>query len=52
MLEVQDIVPLLDDQLYADIAANALEQKAFEFESDEARDALEQYDYENEVRGE
>ena len=52
MLEVQDIVPLLDDPLYADIAANALEQKAFEFESDEARDALEQYDYENDIRGE
>ena len=49
MLEVQDIVPLLDDSLYADIAANALEQKAFEFESDEARDALEQYDYENDL---
>ena len=52
MLDVRDIVPLLDDPLYADIAANALEQKAFEFESDEARDALEQYDYENDVRGE
>ena len=52
MLDVHDIVPLLDDPLYADIAANALEQKAFEFESDEARDALEQYDYENDVRGE
>ena len=52
MLDVQDIDPLLDDPLYADIAANALEQKAFEFESDEARDALEQYDYENDVRGE
>lgn len=52
MLDVEHIVPLLDDPLYADIAANALEQKAFEFESDEARDALEQYDYENELRGE
>lgn len=52
MLPVQHIVPLLDDSLYADIAANALEQKAFEFESEEARDALEQYDYENEIRGE
>ena len=52
MLEVQDVAPLLDDPLYADIAANALEQKAIEFESDEARDVLEQYDYENEMRGE
>ena len=52
MLPVEHIIPLLDDSLYADIAANALELKAFEFGSDEARDALEQYDYENEVRGE
>jgi hypothetical protein len=52
MLPVGLIVPLLDDSLYADIAANALELKAFEFESDEARDALELYDYENEIRGE
>ena len=51
MLPVQHIVPLLDDPLYADIAANSLELKAFEFESEEARDALEQYDYENDVRG-
>lgn len=51
MLPVQDIVSLLDDPLYADIAANSLEQKAFEFESEEARDALEQYDYENDLRG-
>jgi len=52
MLPVQHIVPLLDDPLYADISANALELKAFEFESEEARDALEQYDYENEISGE
>ena len=52
MLPVQHLVPLLDDPLYADIAANSLEQKAIEFESEEARDALDQYDYENELRGE
>ena len=51
MLPVGLVVPLLDDPLYADIAANSLELKAFEFESDEARDALEQYDYENDIRG-
>jgi hypothetical protein len=44
LLPVQAIAPLLDDPLYADIAANALEQKAIEYESEEARDALEQYD--------
>ena len=52
MLPVQLLIPLLDDPLYADIAANSLEQKAFEFESEEARDVLEQYEYEQEMRGE
>jgi hypothetical protein len=51
MLPVALIVPLLDDPLYADIAANSLEQKAFEFDSDEARDVLEQYEFEQEIRG-
>ncbi|MFL6373885.1 MAG: hypothetical protein ACJ73D_04375 [Pyrinomonadaceae bacterium] len=44
MLPVENIVPLLDDTLYSGIAAAALEQKAFEFDSDEARDVLDQYD--------
>jgi hypothetical protein len=48
LLSVQNIAPLLGDPLYADIAANALEQKAFEYESDEARDLLERF--ENEFR--
>jgi hypothetical protein len=47
MLPVQNITPLLDDLLYAGIATSALEQKAFEFDSDEARDLLEQLDAEN-----
>lgn len=50
MMPVQNIVALLDDPLYSGIAAATLEQKAYEFESDEARDILEQYD--NEGRGE
>ena len=44
MLPVQAVAPLLDDPLYSDIAANALEQKAYEYESEEARDVLEQYE--------
>lgn len=44
MMPVGMLVPLLDDSLYSGIAAAALEQKAFEFDSDEARDVLEQYD--------
>jgi hypothetical protein len=50
LLPVQTVVPLLDDPLYADIAANALEQKAVEYESEEAREALEQYDLGNNFR--
>lgn len=46
MLPVPALIPLLDDPLYAGIGAAALEQKAFEFESDEARDILEQFDEE------
>ncbi len=42
MLPVSNLVPLLDDPLYADIGASALEQKAYEYESEEAREALEQ----------
>jgi hypothetical protein len=44
MMPVENLVPLLDDPLYSGIAAASLEQKAYEFDSDEARDVLEQYD--------
>jgi len=47
MMPIGALIPLLDDQLYAGIAAGALEQKAFEFDSEEARDILEQFDAEN-----
>jgi hypothetical protein len=46
MLPVGAIMPLLDDSLYFDIARNALEQKAFEFEDEQAREILEQMEYE------
>lgn len=52
LLPVSAIAPLLDDPLYADIAANSLEQKAFEYESDEAREVLEQFDAESGIRNE
>lgn len=51
MLPVPTLVPLLDDPLYSDIGASALEQKAYEYESEEARDALEQYFPDNEIVG-
>lgn len=43
MLPVATLVPLLDDPLYAEIGASSLEQKAYEYESEEARDALEHF---------
>jgi len=46
MLPVSLLTPLIDDSLYSNIAIAALEQKAYEFESDEARDVLEQLDAE------
>jgi len=49
MMPLQAILPLLDDPLYAGIAANCLEQKAFEFDSEEARDILEQFDAEGDA---
>lgn len=48
LLPVSAITPLLDDSLYADIAANALEQKAYEYDSEEAREILDQFDWDNE----
>ncbi|MBA3354176.1 MAG: hypothetical protein H0U23_17430 [Blastocatellia bacterium] len=50
LLPVQAILPLLEDPLYSDIAANALEQKAYEYDSAEARDLLDQLDSETEIR--
>jgi hypothetical protein len=47
MLPIQTILPLLDDPLYAGIAGGALEQKAYEFDSEEARDILDQLDSES-----
>lgn len=46
MMPVFTILPLLDDPLYSGIAGASLEQKAYEFDSDEARDVLEQFDSE------
>jgi hypothetical protein len=46
MMPVSAILPLLDDSVYFDIARNALEQQAFEFESEEAREVLEQLEFE------
>ena len=50
LLPIPSILPLLDDPLYSDIAANALEQKAYEYDSEEARDLLDQLDLGAEIR--
>ena len=39
------LLKILDDPLYFEIARNALEQQAFEYESDEARAILEQIEF-------
>lgn len=52
MMPIPSLLPLLDDPLYAGIAAASLEQKAYEFESDEARDILDQFDSEGEPNSE
>lgn len=41
------LIPLLDDQLYAEIARNAIEQQAFEFDNEEAQRVLDQMEFED-----
>jgi hypothetical protein len=43
LMPVEEIVTSLDDPIYEDIARFALEQKAFEYESEEARRVLENW---------
>lgn len=51
MMPIPALLPILDDPLYSGIAAAALEQKAYEFDSEEARDILDQLDEESEIIG-
>lgn len=51
LLPANSLLPLLDDPVYAEIAINAMEQKAFEYDSEEAREILEKIDLENELGG-
>ncbi len=46
-LPTQSILPLLDDSIYYDIVRNALEQQAFEFDNEEARQIVEQLEFED-----
>ena len=45
LMPVEEIVPSLDDPIYEDIARNALEIKAFEYESEEARRVLDHFEF-------
>ena len=49
---VSSLIFLLDDPLYAEIAINALEQQAFEFDSEEARQILEQIELDGDMNDE
>ncbi len=48
VLPPNSLLPILEDALYTDIAFAALEQQAFEFENEEARNMLEQFDSDDE----
>ena len=52
LMPVSSLVMMLQDPIYFDIARNALEQQAFEYESEEARRFLEQIELEEEFGGE
>lgn len=45
LLPVSAIMTILDDSIYTEIAVNALEQQAFEYDSEEARELLEQLSF-------
>src|SRR5690606_32584049 len=50
MLSLRSLVMLIDDPLYSEIAANAIEQQAYEYDSEDAREILEQLEEEAERR--
>jgi hypothetical protein len=45
IMPVAYLLPLLDDTLYFEIARNALEQQAFEFDNEDAQQILEQIEF-------
>ena len=47
MMPVGHLLPLLDDSLYYDIARNAIEQQAFEFDNEDAQQILEQLEFDD-----
>lgn len=51
MLPIEYLAALLEDPLYSEIAANALEQLAYEYDSEDARDVLDTYIGTEYIRG-
>lgn len=49
VIPVPKLLSLLDDPLYEEIVRNVLEQQAFEYENEQARQVLEQLEYEDEL---
>lgn len=49
LMPTQKLVELIEDPLYDDIIRNAIEQQAFEFENETARQVLEQMDFIDEL---
>jgi hypothetical protein len=45
IMDVEEIIPSLEDPIYEEIARTALEIKAIEYESSEARRVLENYEF-------
>lgn len=51
IMPVPYLLPLLDDSLYFEIARNALEQQAFEFDNEDAQQILEQIEFDETSSG-
>jgi hypothetical protein len=49
LMDVEEIIPSLEDPIYEEIARTSLEIKAIEYESMEARRLLENYDFDDDV---
>lgn len=49
LIPVPKLLPMLEDVLYEEIVRNVLEQQAFEYENEQARQVLEQIEYEDEI---
>lgn len=49
LVPVPKLLPMLEDSLYEEIVRSVLEQQAFEYENEQARQVLEQIEFEDEI---